>query len=118
MKLDRLKATGMDLTDGIRAAIDRVMENLDKYIDKFGEAVSANVEVEKTTQHHQKGQIFRAEINVSVPQKGLLRVEETDEDLYVAIDKMEESISRELRRLKERFTESQQSPGIREEKAD
>lgn len=114
MKLNRLKATNMDMTDAISAAVDKVLANLDKYAERFGEAVSADVEVERTTHHHHKGEVFRASINVAVPQKGSLRAEETDEDLYVAIDKMEEAVSREFRKLKERFVQSQQT-GIPEE---
>lgn len=111
MKLNRIKATGMDLTDAMHTAVDKVMANLDKYANRFGEAVSADVELKKTTQHHHKGEIYEAEINVSVPQKGLIRANEKDEDLYAAIDKMEENISRELRKLKERFVENQQTGG-------
>lgn len=104
----------MDMTDAIRTAVDKVLVNLDKYAERFGESVSADVEVGKTSHHHHKGEIFRAEINISVPQKGILRAEATDEDLYVAIDKMEESISRELRKLKERFVENQHAAGPKE----
>lgn len=111
MKLNRIKGTGMDLTDAMRASVDKVMANLDKYSERFGEAASADVELEKTTNHHNKGEIFRAEINVSVPQKGILRAEATEGDLYAAIDKMEEQISRELRKLKERYIENMQKGG-------
>jgi len=114
MKLNRILASGMDMTDAIRAAVDKVMVNLDKYTERFGEAVSADVEVGKTTNHHNKGEIYRAEINVSVPKKGILRAEATDEDLYAAIDKVEESISRELRKLKERFVQESQAGGPKE----
>jgi len=108
MKLNRIKGTDLELTDAMRSAVDRVMDNLDKYIEKFGDAVSADVELEKTTQHHHKGPFFRAEINVTIPGK-LVRAEATDEDLYIAIDRMEENISRELRKEKEKFVENQQS---------
>ncbi len=108
MKLNRIKGTHLELTDAMRSAVDRVLANLDKYAEKFGEAVAADVELEKTTRHHNKGPIFRAEINVTIPGK-LLRGEATDEDLYIAIDRMEEHISREIRKEKEKFTENQQS---------
>lgn len=111
MKLNRIKSTGLDLTDAMRSAVEKVMANLDKYAERFGEAVSADVELEKTTNHHNKGEIYRAEINVSVPKKGILRADATDEDLYAAIDKMDEAISRELRKLKERFVEEAQAGG-------
>ena len=114
MKLNRIKATGMELTDAIRAAAEKVMANLDKYAERFGEAVSADIELMKTTQHHQKGPFYGAEINIAVPQKGLVRVVETDEDLYAAVDKMEESASRELRKLKERYVEHMQATGPEE----
>lgn len=112
MKLNKLKGTDLEITDAMRAAVDRVMEDLTKYAEHFGEAISADVEVGKTTQHHHKGPFFRAEINIAIPRK-LLRAEATDEDLYVAIDRMGEEISRELRKEKELLTEKQ-GRGIRE----
>lgn len=114
MKLNRIKATGLEMTGAMRTAVDKVMANLNKYAERFGEAAFADIELEKTTNHHNKGQIYRAEINVSVPQKGILRADADDEDLYVAIDKAEEDISRELRKLKERHVESTQTGSSKE----
>jgi len=51
--------------------------------------------------HHQKGNIFRAEVNLDLAGK-LLRVEKTEKDLYKAIDKVKDHLARSIRRYKQK----------------
>lgn len=98
MKKDVL-ATGIDLTRAINRHIEDKVNSLDKFIDSNDESAYARVEVEKTTNHHQKGEVFRAEINLHIAGADF-RAESTAEDLYVAIDEVKEEMSKELRRNK------------------
>ena len=60
----------------------------------------AKVEVEKTTDHHNKGKIFRAEINIHLKEK-FLRAEATREDIYLAINEARDELKREFKKYKE-----------------
>jgi len=60
-----------------------------------------HVELAKTTNHHQKGRIYRAEVNVQVPGE-MLRAEHIDDDLYKAIDMVHDEMLGVLKRVKEK----------------
>ena len=90
MKIN-LKAKGFEITDAIYEYTQEKMDMLDKY---FGDTPIKNcdVEVEKTVGGQNKGDVFRAEVNLEVPHE-LLRVEKTASDLYKAIDKVKDHLS-------------------------
>ncbi len=98
MKIN-IKATNLDLTPALRDYIENKAGQLEKYFDKI---IDLHAEIDLTTHHHQKGQIFRAEWNVRVPGK-LLRVEKTAEDMYKAIDKVKEHMTLVLKSHKEKL---------------
>lgn len=100
MTINRIKGTGIELTDAIKDAVESELATLDPMIERWGDAVSADVEVGKTTAHHHKGDIFRAEVNLQIPGK-LLRAEDDNEDLYVAIKNVADKLGRELNKEKE-----------------
>ena len=91
----------MELTDAIRAYVEEKINHLDKFLDPTDESIEAQVEVGKTTEHHQKGQVFRAEINLHLRGK-YLRVEQAAEDLYAAIDLARDEMAREIKGAKEK----------------
>ncbi|MDA1038074.1 MAG: ribosome-associated translation inhibitor RaiA [bacterium] len=91
MKIASLKATNMELTPAIRQYVEEKLEYIDKLLPE-NESISVDVEVEKTTNHHNKGDIMRCEMNLSVPGE-LLRVEKTEENLYKAIDKVKDHMT-------------------------
>ena len=94
-----IKATKMELTDAIRANIDEKFGSLNKYFDQI---LEADIEVGITSNHHQKGQIFFAEVNLSVPGK-LIRARQEKDDLYVAINEVKTILKRELQDYKEKL---------------
>lgn len=96
----RIKATNLELTQALKDYITEKFQSLDKYLGSI-EANHCDVEVELTTHHHRKGDIFRAEVNLDVPHE-LLRVEKTEEDLYKAIDKVKDHLVENLTRYKEK----------------
>lgn len=100
MRINRIKGTKLTLTDAIKAAVVEELSTLDDRIERWGDSASADVEVGKTTSHHHKGEIFRAEVNLQIPGK-LIRAEEENEDLYVAIKDVVGTLERELKKEKE-----------------
>ena len=101
MQVD-IKATGLELTDAIRSFVQEKMDALDAKTARFGEVVRAEVEVGKTSAHHNKGLVFRAEIHVRLPGKTVY-VESVHEDLYTSIIDAQKEAEREILRHKEEF---------------
>ncbi len=101
MQVD-IKATGIELTDAIRSFVQEKMDSLDAKTARFGEVVRAEVEVGKTTGHHQKGPVFRAEIHVRLPGKTVY-VEAVHEDLYTSIVDARKEAEREIVQYKEEY---------------
>lgn len=110
MKIDRVKATGIELTDAISEVIVKELDALDSMVARFGPPVSAQVEVGKTTQHHNKGPFFRAEINLTIPNK-ILRAEAEHEDLYVAVKEATKILYMELAKEKDKHVDGRQAEG-------
>jgi len=85
----------MELTEAISDYIDKKVGSLEKLIDPNDTSIIADVEVGKTTEHHQTGDLFRAEINFHMAGK-TFRVEETKDDLYASIDAAKDEMSRSI----------------------
>lgn len=88
MKIN-IKATKFDLTDAIRDYVQTKVDMLEKFLGDMP-VINCDFEVEKLTAHN-KGEVFRAEINLQVP-KDFFRVEKTEKDLYKAIDKVKDHV--------------------------
>ncbi|MEK7554622.1 MAG: ribosome-associated translation inhibitor RaiA [Patescibacteria group bacterium] len=101
MKL-HLKATSIDLTEPLKIYIDEKLGGIEKFVERWDMegAVEIWIEVGRTTRHHKKGDVFRAEADLRLPGK-VLRAEEEDFDLRVAIDRVRDKLKREIERYKE-----------------
>jgi ribosomal subunit interface protein len=102
-----LKATGMEWTPSLKAFVEKKFGSLQKFVERFntGSTVELRVEVEKTTHHHRKGKVFRAEANLRLP-KALLRAEECAEDVRVAVDRLRHVLELEIKKYKTKFVEN------------
>lgn len=87
----------MELTPAIEKTVNEKMLPLAKY---FSNIIEADVEVGVTTHHHQKGDIFRAEVNLSVPKK-IIRAEAETDDLYKSITEVRDKLKIELNKYKD-----------------
>ncbi len=96
-----IKATKIELTPAIRGYIQEKMDMLEKYLGDI-KVINADFEVELTTRHHHKGEIFRAEANLKVA-GGFLRVDKTEKDLYKAIDKVKDHLKEMIVEYKEKL---------------
>ncbi len=98
-----LKATNIELAPGIRDYVQKRVDNLEKFIRNMDESVQAWVEVGRTTKHHIKGDVYRAEIQIHIPHYGRgIRAEAACETINEAIDEAHDQIKLELEKVKDR----------------
>ena len=98
-----LKATNFELTPAIREYAGKRVNGLEKFIRITDESVQAWVEVGRTTAHHFKGDVYRAEIQIHIPHHGKgVRAEATCQTLNEAIDGAHDKIKLELEKVKDR----------------
>lgn len=89
----------IEVTDGLRKAVEEKIGKLDKYFSAETEA-TVTLSVEKE----------RQKIEVTIPVKGnIIRAEEVSSDMYVSIDLVEEIIERQMRKYKNKIVESKQA---------
>lgn len=108
MRIGTIKATNMELTPAIRDYVEEKLSHLDALLPN-DDSILFDVEVGKTTMHHQKGDVMRCEVNLQVPGE-LLRVEKTEEDLYKAIDKVKDHLAETIREWKGRERDKHRGP--------
>ncbi|OHA50583.1 MAG: ribosomal subunit interface protein [Candidatus Terrybacteria bacterium RIFCSPLOWO2_02_42_20] len=98
-----LKATNFELTPAIREYAGKKVNGLEKFIHRTDESVQAWVEVGRTTNHHNKGDVYRVEIQIHIPHYGKgVRAEVSGETLNEAIDSAHDKIKLELEKVKDR----------------
>jgi ribosomal subunit interface protein len=110
MRLD-IKGSDLEVTDAIRAFTEEKMSALDPKIARFGESVDAEVELSRTTGHHNKGEVYRAEVHVRLPGK-LVYAAADHEDLYVAINDARKEAERQIIDYKEMLADHNQEEGL------
>lgn len=91
----------IELTDAIKEFTYSKLEGLDILVDTDHAKANAQVELGKTTNHHKSGDIFRAEINITMDGRQVRAVSETG-DLYSSITEMRDEIFREVKKIKNR----------------
>ena len=96
----RIKTTNFSLLPDIEVYLKDKLNALDKFLPR-DESIFADVELAKTTNHHRKGNVFKAEVNISVPGR-LIRSQAEEGDLRVAIDKVKNELQLELKKYKEK----------------
>jgi len=96
MQID-IKGTNLELTEAIKNYVNEKIGSLDKFFEGI---LEARVDIGLTTKHHQKGNIFRAEVNLEVPRKHILRAEAEREDLYMAINEVKNELQQQLKKFK------------------
>ncbi len=103
----QIRAKGFELTPALTQFVEEKMNSLEKFLVRWDRenTVLLDVEVAKTTQHHHKGDVFYAEVNLQIPNEPLLRIEETNEDLHAAIVKAKDRLKNELSKLKEKLAD-------------
>ena len=94
--------TGFEMTPAIQNYLDKRLKNVKKLVSYAPGKQEIWVELEKTSQHHNKGNYFESRIDIALKNR-TIHEEERAENLYEAIDKMESKITRELKHYKDKF---------------
>lgn len=93
-----IKTTSVTLTPAIQEYVSKRLEKINKLLADDPTA-QCDIELAKTTEHHNKGDIFRAEIHIVAAGKNLYAANEKA-DLYAAIDAVKDEILREIQASK------------------
>ncbi len=96
----KIKASKIELTEAIENYINEKVNMLEKYLNHV-DVLNCDFEIEKSIGGQNKGDIFKAEINLEVPGE-ILRVEKTEPDLYKAIDKVKDHLAEMIKKYKEK----------------
>lgn len=96
MNLD-IKATNLELTPAIKQYIETKVSGLSRFLEKWEKlgSVNAKFELAKISNHHNKGEVFNAELNLNLGEK-MLRAEHSGDDAYKAIDKVKDIMKEEI----------------------
>jgi len=97
----KIKATRIEMTKALQDYVETKISSVSKYLGKVKPA-NCEVEVSKSVGGQNKGEIYRAEVNLDVPGK-LLRVEKTEKDLYKAIDKVKDHLEMIIKKYREKM---------------
>lgn len=90
-----IRGNKIEITDAIRSYIEEKLGKLDKYFENPSQ-INANVVVRMSG--------IAQIIEVTIPiKKAVLRAEERDKDLYVAIDIVSDKLERQIRKNKTRI---------------
>jgi ribosomal subunit interface protein len=95
------KGTNMQITGDIKDYLYKKLAHIEKFIDQADESAMCDVELGKTTNHHNNGDVFRTEINLHIAGKNLRAVSEKD-DLFASIDIAKDEMVRELQMNKDK----------------
>ncbi|MBQ6815197.1 MAG: ribosome-associated translation inhibitor RaiA [Lachnospiraceae bacterium] len=97
-----IKGRNVEVTEGLKSAVTDKIGKLDKYFTEETEAyVTLSVEKE------------RQKVEVTIPMKGnTLRAEETNSDMYVSIDLVQETLERQLKRYKNKIVDRKHSSEV------
>ena len=95
-----IKTTNLKLTPEIEERIEEKINSVDKLLDDMDRnVIEARVEIGRTTKHHQKGDIFRAEVNLTLPGR-LLRSVAEEWDLRTALDQVKNELQQEIKKYR------------------
>ncbi len=89
-----IKGTNLELHDDLKDYVNKKIGGLKKFIENEnieGSSIIARVELAKTTQHHQQGDIYKAEVNLQFSGK-MFRSSVESDDIYGAIDDVKDEL--------------------------
>jgi len=97
----KIKATNTELTEYLKKLVDQKVKKIGKLLSENPDLI-IEVELEKNGKHHQKGEIFRAEVQVEVPGGKILRAVSKKEDFRLALTEVKENLLIQIKKYKEK----------------
>jgi ribosomal subunit interface protein len=85
-----------DLTDGLRSYAEEKVSAVEKFLSEDAEAAKITLRLGKTSNHHNAGKIFYAELSIAAPHKHYEAKIEAEET-YAAIDLLKDEMSSIIR---------------------
>lgn len=98
MRITEIQGMNIELTPALRTYVEEKMGSLEKMCASYSPCDIA-VEIGKTTNGQQKGNIWKAEFTLTIPGHAL-RVERITDDLYAAIDLAKDALKQQLVEVK------------------
>lgn len=96
-----IKTKNFELTPAISEYIEKKVVAFEKLVDLEDTTAKCAVEIGKPSKHHQTGEVFYAEFNVTIAGSSF-RASENGETIYTAIDTAKDDMVRKLRRHKKK----------------
>ncbi len=96
------KATSLSITPAISDYLDKRLSKIENIIGDDTTTI-CDVEIARTTAHHHKGEIFRAEVHITSKHHDVYASSDK-EDLYMAIDDAVDEASRSLTSRRKKYT--------------
>ncbi len=93
-------STGLSLTTAIKQIAAEKFSRLDKIVGTLHDDAIVSVELSRTTHHHHKGKIFRAELHMIMGKKSVYAAAESD-DLYDSMDQAIAATKKQVVKIKE-----------------
>lgn len=94
-----IKSKNFEMTPEIMEYINSKISLIEKFLQtEHEENILVEFEVEKS-KHHKKGEVYRAEANVSFKGK-LFRSDSTDYDIRTAVDNVRDQIEEQIKKKK------------------
>ena len=101
-----IRGSKLEVTEAIKNYIETKLSKLDKYF-KDADELTANILIKKHG--------ISEKIEVTIPiKKMILRSEESDKDLYAAIDKVADKLERQIRKNKTRNSRTKEAIAFEE----
>jgi len=101
-----IKTKNLDLTDDLKKIVEEKIGSIKKFIDVlkrkdelYKTLAEVFVEVEKETEHHKKGNIFRVKSRIYLPGREIISWARAD-DLQKAIVKAKDDLKLEIEKYK------------------
>lgn len=91
----------MQITSDIKDYLYKKLEHIEKFLDPNDQSVLCEVELGKISRHHNKGDVYRTEINLHMAGHNLRAVSEMD-DLFASIDIAKDEMVREIQSNKDK----------------
>jgi putative sigma-54 modulation protein len=91
----KIRSINFDITPAIDEYVSKKISSLEKFLE-VSEGTICEVEIGRTTKHHNSGDIFKAEINLTQPGSKQVYAVAEESDLYTAIDIVRDETERAI----------------------